>query len=144
TFTEHNLIFTPGGRETKRMIQAPQGLMGMTDAAEKVSFLKHSPYVRDGRYPMNCNLAFYNGPGNFMTEMESMGAESTLKPGETARNVETWALRDPVDWKKARSVRLYAAKERIPAAPRLAQGILMDSPCIRLAGAEVSRGASSP
>jgi hypothetical protein len=106
TFTEHNMIFTPGGRETKRMIQAPQGIMGMTDAVEKVSFLKHSPYDRDGRYPMNCNLAFYNGPGNFMTEMESMGAERTVKPGEVARNTETWALRDPVDWKRAKRVEL--------------------------------------
>jgi hypothetical protein len=105
-FTEDNLIFTPGGRETKRMIQAPQGIMGMTDAVEKVSFLKHSPWERDGRYPMNCNLAFYNGPGNFMTEMESMGAERTVRPGETARNVETWALRDPIDWKKAKKVRI--------------------------------------
>ena len=96
TFTEHNMIFAPGGRETKRMIQAPQGIMGMTDAREKVSFLKHSPYDRDGRYPMNCNLAFYNGPKNFMTEMESMGAERTVKPGEIARNTETWALRDPI------------------------------------------------
>lgn len=102
--TEHCMIFTPGGRETKRMIQAPQGIMGMTDVTEKVSFLKHSPYDRDARYPMNCNLAFYNGPGNFMTEMESMGAESTLKPGEIARNVETWALRDPIDWKTVKSV----------------------------------------
>src|SRR5690606_12033020 len=106
TFTEHNLIFTPGGRETKRMIQAPQGLMGMTDAAEKVSFLKHSPYVRDGRYPMKCNLAFYNGPGNFRTEMDGMGAGSTLTPGETARNVEPWALRGRVDGKKGRCARL--------------------------------------
>lgn len=106
TFTEHNMIFSPRGKETKRMIQAPQGLIGMTDPAAKISFLKHSPYDRDGRYPMNCNLAFYNGPGNFMTEMESMGAERTLRPGETARNVETWALRPPVDWKKAKTVSL--------------------------------------
>jgi hypothetical protein len=106
SLTEHNLVFTPGGREAKRMIQAPQGIMGMTDAVEKVSFLKHSPYERDGRYPMNCNLAFYNGPGNFMTEMESMGSERTLKPGEVARNLETWALRDPIDWKKAKSVKI--------------------------------------
>ena len=37
-----------------------------------------------------------------MTEMESMGSEVMLKPGQTARNTETWALRDPVDWKKAK------------------------------------------
>ncbi|HAO99668.1 MAG TPA: hypothetical protein DCQ83_06445 [Fibrobacteres bacterium] len=102
SFTEHCLVFTPGGREAKRMVQAPKGLMGMTDPTEKVSFLKHSPYVLDGRYPSNCNLALYNGPGNFMTEMESMGSEVMLKPGQTARNTETWALRDPVDWKKAK------------------------------------------
>ena len=100
TFTEHCLIFRPKGRESKRMVQAPRGLIGMTDQAEKVTFLKYSPYDPDARYPMNCNLAFYNGPGSFMTEIESMGAERTLKPGETASNVETWAMVAPVNWKK--------------------------------------------
>lgn len=104
SLTEHCLVFEPGGREAKRMVQAPQGLIGMTDAAEKISFLKHSPYDVDGKYPLNCNLAFYNGPGNFMTELESMGAEKTLKPGETVRNTETWALRPPVNWKKVKDV----------------------------------------
>lgn len=106
SLTEHCLVFEPKGREAKRMVQAPQGLIGMTDAVEKISFLKHSPFNPDGRYPLNCNLAFYNGPGNFMTEMESMGAEKTLKPGETVRNTETWALRDAVDWKKVKEVKL--------------------------------------
>jgi hypothetical protein len=104
--TEHNLIFTPGGREFKRMVQAPQGIIGMTDAAEKLSFLKQSAYDASARYSLNCNLAIYNGPGNFMTEMETLGAERTLRPRETARIVETWGLRPPVDWKKARSVTL--------------------------------------
>ena len=104
SLTEHCLVFEPKGREAKRMVQAPQGLIGMTDPVEKISFIKHSPYDREGRYPMNCNLALYNGPGNFMTEMESMGAEKTLRPGEIARNTETWALRDPIDWKKVRNV----------------------------------------
>ncbi len=106
SLTEHCLVFEPKGREAKRMVQAPQGLIGMTDASEKISFLKHSPFDVDGKYPLGCNLAFYNGPKNFMTEMESMGAEKTLKPGETVRNTETWALRDPIDWKKVKQVKL--------------------------------------
>jgi hypothetical protein len=104
--TEDNLIFTPKGREFKRMVQAPRGIIGMTDPAEKVSFLKQSPYDPAARYSLNCNLAIYNGPGNFMTEMEMLGAERTLRPGETARIPETWALRGPVDWGKAKTVEL--------------------------------------
>src|SRR3990172_3339167 len=100
------MVIIPRGRECKRMVQAPQGLIGMSDAAEKISFLKHSPYERGARYPLNCNLSFYIGPKNFMVEMESMGAERTVKPGETAHNVETWALRDPVDWRKAGKISL--------------------------------------
>ncbi len=103
SMTEHCMVIKPAGRQSKRMVQAPQGLIGMTDTAEKISFWKHSPYVRGAPYPLNCNVAFYIGPKNFMFEMETMGAEKTLKPGEAARNVETWALRDPVDWKKAKS-----------------------------------------
>jgi hypothetical protein len=102
--TEDNLIFTPKGREFKRMVQAPQGLVGMTDPAEKISFLKQSAYDPTQRYSMNCNLAIYNGPGNFMTEMETLGPERTVRPRETARVVETWALRDPVDWARAKKV----------------------------------------
>jgi hypothetical protein len=79
--TEDNLIFTPKGREFKRMVQAPQGLIGMTDPAAGVT-------------------------GNFMTEMETLGAERTLRPKETARIVETWALRAPIDWSKAKKVTL--------------------------------------
>jgi hypothetical protein len=104
--TEDNLIFIPKGREVKRMVQAPQGIVGMTDPVEKVSFLKQSAYDPTQRYSMNCNLAIYNGPGNFMTEMETLGAERTLRPKETARVVETWALRDPIDWAKAKTVKL--------------------------------------
>lgn len=104
--TEENLIFTPKGREFKRMVQAPQGIIGMTDPAEKVSFLKQSAYDPAARYSLNCNLAIYNGPGNFMTEMETLGAECTLRPGETTRIAETWALRPPIDWTKAKRVTL--------------------------------------
>ena len=101
---ENNMVIVPKGRECKRMVQAPQGLMGMTDAAERISFLKHSPYERVAQYPLNCNISFYIGPKNFMVEMESMGPEKTLRPGEIVRNVETWGLRDPVDWKTVKKV----------------------------------------
>ena len=104
--TENCLIVTPKGREFKRMVQAPQGLIGMTDPVEKVSFLKQTEYDSTARYSMNCNLAIYNGPGNFMTEMETLGVEKTLRPGETARTSEIWALRDPVDWKKVVTLKI--------------------------------------
>jgi hypothetical protein len=104
--TEDNLIVTPKGREFKRMVQAPQGIIGMTDPVEKVSFLKQSAYDPALRYSMNCNIAIYNGPGNFMTEMETLGAERALRPGETSSIVETWALRDPIDWTKAKNLKL--------------------------------------
>jgi hypothetical protein len=100
-FTEDCLIVRPAGRECKRMLQAPRGLIGMTDPGERVSFLKKTEYVPGASYPLGTNLAIYIGPGNFMVEMESMGPERALKPGEALESVERWALRPPVDWSEA-------------------------------------------
>lgn len=100
TVTEDVMVIDPKGVKAKRMVQAPQGVMGMTDAKEGVSFLVKTPYEKGAQYPFNCNVAFFVGPKNFMVEMEHMGAERTLKPGESSHNVQTWALRGAIDWKK--------------------------------------------
>jgi hypothetical protein len=102
--TEDNLIVNPKGVKAKRMVQAPQGIMGMTDLDEKVSFLVKTPYEQRAQYPFNSNVAFFVGPKNFMVEMEHMGAERTVRPGETLHNVQTWALRPPIDWKKQKGL----------------------------------------
>ena len=98
--TENCMLVTPKGHISKRMVQAPQGVIGMTDPGEKLTFIKHSEYADGAAYPMGCNIAFYAGKKNFMLEMESMGASQTVLPGETLTARETWMLRKPVDWAK--------------------------------------------
>ena len=92
--TEKMLIVTPEGVETKRMIEAPQGITAMNAPDQETTFVKKAAYDRTARYPLGCNLAFYIGPDNFMVEMESMGPERTLKPGETISLEEIWVLTD--------------------------------------------------
>jgi hypothetical protein len=99
SLTEDCLVVNPKGVKAKRMVQAPQGMMGMTDLDEKISFIVETPYEKRAQYPFNSNVAFFVGPKNFMVEMEHMGAERTVYPGETLHNVQTWALRAPIDWK---------------------------------------------
>lgn len=99
-YTEDCLLLKPRGRVSKRMVQAPQGVMGMTDPAEKVSFIKRTPFLHGGNYPWNCNLAYYVGKKNFMVEMESMGPDQGVLPGDTISTRETWMLRKPVNWSK--------------------------------------------
>ena len=103
-FTEDCLILKPKGSISKRMVQAPQGLIGMTDSKEKISFLKHSPYLENGQYPLNCNIAYYVGLKNFMVEMEYMGPEQSVMPSAFASTKETWELTAPIDWKKIKGV----------------------------------------
>jgi hypothetical protein len=98
--TENCMLITPKGRISKRMVQAPQGIIGMTDPGEGLSFLKHCEYVDGAAYPMGCNAAFYVGPKNFMVEMEFMGGCQGVLPGQTVSMRETWMLRKPVDWAK--------------------------------------------
>lgn len=97
--TEDCLVLTPQGVETKRMIQAPQGIIGMTDAEEGLSFVKRVPFEAGLGYPLSTNIAFYVGKKNFMVEMETMGPEKVVKPGATLVHAETWRLGPPVDWK---------------------------------------------
>lgn len=100
-FNENFMIIDPQGVETKRMVQAPLGIMVMTWPVQGVSFIKYSPYEPTGQYPLGCNLSFYIGPDNFMLEMESCAPEQTLLPGQTIENPETWKLVNEVyDWQE--------------------------------------------
>lgn len=87
------LVVTPRGVENKRMVQAHQGILAMSDAARGLTFAKKVGWLPGRQYPLNTNLAFYIGPENFMVEMETMGPEQTLKPGETLVHREIWILR---------------------------------------------------
>ncbi len=84
----------PAGLENKRMLQAHKGIIAMSDAQNDLTFGKKTVYDRNARYPLGANLAFYVGTDNFMVEMETMGPERTLKPGEELHHVEWWSLTD--------------------------------------------------
>lgn len=86
------LVINPRGKENKRMLQAHRGLLAMCDPARKVTFAKRVLHVSGDVYPLGCNIAAYIGPKNFMVEMETMGPEKTLRPGEEFHHVEMWKL----------------------------------------------------
>jgi hypothetical protein len=94
SFTPDLLVLRPKGRETKRMLQAPRGIIAMDAPDCDCTFAKRTGYDRSASYPLGCNVAFYVGPKNFMVEMETLGPEITLKSGERAVNRESWALAD--------------------------------------------------
>jgi hypothetical protein len=94
SFQDDLLLVDPRGVENKRAAQSHRGIIAMSDASRNVTFAKKMTYDPAGEYPMNCNIAFYIGPDNFMVEMETMGAERTLKPGQTLTHRETWLLRE--------------------------------------------------
>jgi hypothetical protein len=102
--TENCMIIKPQGRVGKKMVLAPQGIIGMTDPGEKISFLKQVDYVDGADYPMGCNLAYYAGKKNFMLEMESMGPNQSVLPGASITSRETWMLRKPIVWSKLKGV----------------------------------------
>jgi hypothetical protein len=102
--TEDCLIFRPQAHISKRTVLAPQGIIGMTDPGEKISFLKRSEFTDGAAYPMGCNLAFYSGKKGFMVEMETLGPDQPVRPGATIASRETWMLRKPVDWAKVKGV----------------------------------------
>ena len=121
-FTEDWLEIEPQGEECKRMIQAPHGLIGMSDPDAGLAFIKRAAYEPAARYPLNTNLAFYVGPQNFMVEMETMGPEVTLKPGASLLHTEIWALRPPVAWSAlGRGPKWRRLLQSIPAAPPSSQ-----------------------
>jgi hypothetical protein len=84
----------PGGVESKRMLKADAGIIGMHVPEQKLVFAKQTPYDPQVNYPLGTNLALYIGKDNFMAEMESMGPFATVKPGHTLKHTETWVLRD--------------------------------------------------
>jgi Tfp pilus assembly protein PilZ len=93
-FTEDMMLIKPQGVVTKRMIEAAKGIIAMDVPDQNTMFIKKVPYLRAGKHPLDCNLAFYIGQDNFMVEMETMGPEATLKPDESLIWRETWALTD--------------------------------------------------
>lgn len=63
---------------------------------EKTLFIKRFPYLEGSKYPdYGCNFETYTA-GNFI-EVETVGALTTLQPGETATHVEHWYLFDNVE-----------------------------------------------
>ena len=94
SFTEDELVLSPQGIESKRMLQAPRGTLTMRAPDRGIFFSKQVEYQAAASYPLGCNLAFYVGPDNFMVEMESMGPEQTIKPGETAFSREVWKIEE--------------------------------------------------
>ncbi|MGE5137961.1 MAG: hypothetical protein ACM3JD_00755 [Rudaea sp.] len=102
---EEFMIVRPQGVESKRALSARPGIIALTWSEKKLSFVKRAPFDPSGIYPMGCNLAFYIGPGNFMLEMETMGPQRGLLPGESIESTETWKLLDDVlDWKDVKRV----------------------------------------
>jgi hypothetical protein len=89
---EDELVVRPAGTECKRMLQAPQGIIELRDARRGLRFAKHAAYEADATYPLGTNLAFYVAPGNVMAELETMGPQRTLRPGQTLVHVERWTL----------------------------------------------------
>jgi len=92
--TDDSLRLIPGGVESKRMIKADAGIIGMYSPEYKLAFVKQTDYLPDGQYPLGTNLALYVGKDNFMAEMETMGPFVTLKPGATTKQIERWVLRN--------------------------------------------------
>lgn len=93
-FTKDMLIVEPGGMETKRMLEAPYGIIAMNAPDQDTTFIKKVDYKRGVNYPLGCNVAFYVGPKNFMIEIETMSPEVTLKRGEEVHSIEEWILSD--------------------------------------------------
>ena len=82
TFNEEMMLIVPKGKENKRMVQADKGIIAMHDTERDILFAKKATYERGCNYPQGCNVAVYIGPDNFMVEMETLGSEKTIKPGE--------------------------------------------------------------
>ncbi len=92
--TEDLFLLEPRGIENKRMVQSHAGIVAMSDPVNDVTFAKKAGYDPVRSYPLNTNIALYVGPDNFMVEMETMGPETPMKPGDELHHVETWVLRD--------------------------------------------------
>jgi hypothetical protein len=101
TLSEDWMVVRPAGRELKRMLVAPHGVIAMSDPQGGLSFIKQVGYDPAGQYPLACNLAVYNAPDNLFFEMETYGAQETIPPGHRAILLETWRLMDhKLTWDK--------------------------------------------
>jgi hypothetical protein len=94
SLTQDLMLINPKGIETKRMIEAPQGIIAMDIPEQDTMFIKQVGYEPAGNHPLGCNLAFYIGKDNFMVEMETMGPEAIIKPNQEAVWREIWVLTD--------------------------------------------------
>ncbi|MFT5239500.1 MAG: hypothetical protein ACI9OU_001287 [Candidatus Promineifilaceae bacterium] len=81
----------PAGVENKRMLYSQHGIIAMSDPVRDITFAKRIDGKPTG--PLGTNMAFYIGPDNFMVEMETMGSEVTLRPGETINHTEEWVIK---------------------------------------------------
>lgn len=96
SYTKDCLVLNPAGVETKRMLTASLGIAAMTWPDKHVSYLQQSIFDPEGIYPLESNIALYVAPGNLFVEMEIMGTQHTLRPGETIQMTEIWKLTDKV------------------------------------------------
>ena len=92
--TDDLVRLAPRGIENKRALQSHAGIIAMASPKRNVTFAKKAEFDPAGQYPLNTNIAFYIGPDNFMVEMETMGPECSLKPGQELHHVETWVLKN--------------------------------------------------
>ena len=54
-------------------------------------FIKHFAFFPGANYPdYGCNAEFYTEPG--MLEIESLGPEVPVEPGDFAEHIETWQI----------------------------------------------------
>jgi len=90
------LLVDPVGIETKRMVESRLGIIAMSDSTRGLTFAKRVTHNGFAKYPGACNTAFYIGPENFMVEMETMGEQGTILPGQAVWHVEQWSLTDQV------------------------------------------------
>lgn len=91
--TDDMFVLRPVGRENKRMIQSHSGIIAMSAPTRNLTFAKQATYAPDADYPLNCNVAMYVGPDNFMVEMENMSPIRNIKPGQSIDHSEIWAIR---------------------------------------------------
>lgn len=101
-YTKDCLVLNPTGVETKRMVNARLGIVGMTWKDKGFSYLQKVEYNPGGVYPVDSNIALYVAPGNLFIEMEQMGSQQTVRPSETLQMSEIWKLSNKVfDWNDA-------------------------------------------
>lgn len=92
TFEGNDMVLRAHGKCVKRVLQAKQGAVKLV--CDGYEFIKVSEYNKYKSYPFDgCNVAIFNGDGNFMAEMETFGHEGEIIPGARVENEEVWELR---------------------------------------------------